>query len=98
VIRHVVVLTFHPDTSAAQREGVVAALRALPDAIPEIRSYTCGDDLGLAEGNGSLGIVADFDDVDGYVAYRDHPAHAAVLQDRILPILASRAAVQLDVR
>jgi hypothetical protein len=98
VIRHVVVLTFTDRATPAERDALAAALRALPEVIPEIRAYSCGSDLGLAEGNASFGVVADFDDVDGYVAYRDHPAHRAVLEERILPMLASRAAVQVDVR
>jgi hypothetical protein len=39
-------------------------------------------------------VVADFASIDAYLAYRDHPAHQAVLADRIRPILAARAAVQ----
>ena len=39
-------------------------------------------------------MVADFDDADGYRVYRDHPAHVAVIAERIRPILAGRAAVQ----
>ena len=38
--------------------------------------------------------LADFDDVDGYLVYRDHPDHQAVIRERIRPILADRAAVQ----
>ena len=45
----------------------------------------------------ALGIVADFDDWDGYVAYRDHPAHVAVGADLILPVLAGRGAVQHEI-
>ena len=41
-------------------------------------------------------VVADFDDVDGYLVYRDHPDHQAVIQELIRPILAARAAVQHD--
>jgi hypothetical protein len=53
-----------------------------------------GDDAGLTEGNYHFVVVGDFDDVDGFLAYRDHPAHQKVIADSIRPILASRAAVQ----
>jgi hypothetical protein len=39
-------------------------------------------------------VVADFDDVAGFEAYRDDPRHQAVIQEVIRPALVSRAAVQ----
>ena len=51
---------------------------------------------GGADGNAQFGIVADFDDVDGWRRYVAHPAHVAVLRDRIRPILATRTAVQVE--
>jgi hypothetical protein len=41
--------------------------------------------------------VADFDDVDGYFVYRDHPDHVAVINESIRPILADRAALQHEI-
>ena len=41
-------------------------------------------------------MVADFDDVEGHVIYRDHPAHRAVIAERIAPIVAERVAVQYE--
>ena len=55
----------------------------LPGRIPEIRGYTIGTDAGVNEGNFDLVIVADFDDVDGYVVYRDHADHQAVIREHI---------------
>lgn len=94
MIRHCVNLTFTPGTTEAQVQAILDGLAGLPGAIPEIRAYTFGRDLGLAEGNASLTVVADFDDVDGYVVYRDHPAHQKVIAEAIRPVLASRAAGQ----
>ena len=48
-------------------------------------------------GNFDLAVVADCDDVAGYRAYATHPAHLAVIAERIRPILADRAAVQYEV-
>ena len=96
-LRHVVTLTFRDDTTAEQVDEIVAALRALPDAIPELRSYVVGPDVGRSEGNASLAIVADFDSWAGYEAYRDHPDHVAVATELIIPILAGRGAVQHEV-
>ncbi len=78
-------------------EAVLEGLAGLPGAIPELRSYVFGSDAGLNEGNFDLGIVADFDSAEGYLVYRDHPAHLAVIAERIAPILAARSAVQYDI-
>jgi hypothetical protein len=96
MIQHVVLLTFVPEATDDQRQAVVDGLRALPSTIPQIVSYHVGLDLGLADGNASLGIVAQFADQTGWAAYRDHPDHVAVINDLIAPIKASRTAVQYD--
>lgn len=95
MIRHVVMLTWTDTATSEQRRAAPEALETLPPLIPEIRSYQVGVDAGLAaQGNSDLVVVADFDDVDGYLVYRDHPAHQDVIARFIRPILASRAAVQ----
>ena len=96
MIHHVVLLTFVADATDEQRSAVIDGLRALPALVPEIRSYTVGFDLGLAPDNASLGIVAEFASVADYEVYRDHPAHQAVIRDRISPIRAGRAAIQFE--
>ncbi len=92
--RHVVMLRFADDATDAQVDGVADALRTLPDAIPELRSYVVGVDAGLAPDNHSLVVVADFDSQADYETYRDHPTHRAVIDEHIRPILAGRSAVQ----
>ena len=74
-----------------------AELRKLPGAIPQLRSYTVGPDAGINQGNHDYAVVADFDNVDDYLVYRDHPQHQEVIAKHIKPILATRAAVQLSV-
>jgi hypothetical protein len=55
-----------------------------------------GPDLGVNEGNADFAIVADFDDADSYLAYRDHPAHVDVVKRSIAPISSQRRAVQFE--
>jgi hypothetical protein len=93
---HVALFRWVDEASDADRAGVSVALGALPDLIDSLRTYRFGADLGMADGNWDYAVVAEFDDVDGYVAYRDHPTHQAVLRDHILPILRERAAVQYE--
>jgi hypothetical protein len=93
--RHVVLLRFE-GASDEQIDAVVSALRGLPAVLPSLRSYVVGRDAGINPGAGNfdVAVVADCDDVDGYVAYRDHPAHRKVIDELITPILTARAAVQ----
>src|SRR5262245_1241468 len=94
MFRHVVLLQWTAEATDAQRAAVVDALRLLPGAIPEIRQYDIGVDARVNEGNFDLVVVADFDDIDGYLVYRDHPQHQAVIAELMRPILAARAALQ----
>ena len=95
MFRHVVMLRWTDTATADDRRAVLDGLASLPPAIPEIRSYRVGVDAGLVpDANFDLAIVADFDDIAGYLVYRDHPVHQAVIAEHIRPILASRAAVQ----
>jgi hypothetical protein len=95
MFRHIVLLRWTDESTPDQRVAVPAALRELPGAIPEIRSYALGVDAGVGgDGNSDLAIVADFDTVADYAVYRDHPVHQDLIARFIRPILASRAAVQ----
>lgn len=89
--RHVVLLTLDDSCDV---DGVVDALRELPGRIPELRSYVVGRDAGLAPGNATVAVVADFDDEAGFVTYRDHPEHQRVIAERITPHLVARSSVQ----
>lgn len=92
-----VMLSWVDGTTAEQQQTVLDGLRALPGQIPEIRSYMVGADAGVNEGNHHVVIVADFDSVDDYFVYRDHPVHRALIAEHISPVLGGRAAVQHDI-
>jgi len=96
VVRHVVLLTWADHATTAQRDEAERRIRELPRLVPAIRRYRVGTDAGIDAGNADLAIVADFDDPAGYEAYRDHPAHRAVIAEAVRPIVAARTAVQHD--
>ncbi|HEY0716707.1 MAG TPA: Dabb family protein [Streptosporangiaceae bacterium] len=98
MIRHAVMFTWKPDATEAQLKRVPAELSRLPGLIPSIRSYAMGADLGINDGNFQFAVTADFDDLDGYLAYRDDPTHQAIISEHIKPIIATRAAVQFNLR
>ncbi len=97
MIRHVVLITFTGEATGQQRQQVKSELEALPPVIPELRAYKCGPDAGIVAGNADFAIVADFDDAAGYLAYRDHPAHRAVIEQVLNPIARQRVAVQFEI-
>jgi hypothetical protein len=96
MFRHVVVFTWKPETTDAQLQAMRDGLAGLPGRIPEIADYRFGDDAGISEGNAAFAVTADFASVDDYFVYRDAPIHRAVITDLVLPIVATRAAVQFE--
>lgn len=95
-VRHLVVLRWNADVTSADIAAIDDALAALPAQIPSLRAYQHGPDLGLGEGRWDYGIVAECDDVDGWRAYDQHPAHQRVVVEVLRPRLAERAAVQIS--
>lgn len=98
MIRHVVMFRWKEGVDDAHVRATAEALNALPGQIPEILSYTCGPDLGVAATNFDFAVSAQFEGVDEFVTYRDHPAHQAVVQTLIGPFVDERCAVQFSER
>ena len=96
MIRHVVLFRWTPEATAEQKRRVAEELSRLPALVPSLRDYRIGANLGVNPGTFDFAVAADFDDVDGYLAYRDHPEHRAIVEKFIRPIAAQRAAVQYE--
>jgi hypothetical protein len=96
MLRHVVLMNFADETTAKDVRTIVDALNTLPARIPALRDYRVGIDVGLAEGNAHFAVVAEFDDVAGYVTYRDDAEHQRIIAELIRPRLASRVAAQYE--
>ena len=90
------VFRWNPDTTPEQKQQVETLIARLPSLVPTLREFVFGSDLGLNQGNYDFAVTASFDDLDGYLAYRDNPDHRAMIRDHILPIAAERAAVQFS--
>jgi Stress responsive A/B Barrel Domain len=97
MFRHVVLFTWKDDATAAQKQALHDELPKMPPAIDAIRAYKFGPDAGINPANRDYAVVADFDDAAGYVTYRDHPVHRALVENYVNPIVASRAAVQFEI-
>ena len=97
MFRHVVLFTWKDDATLAQKQALHDELPKMPPAIDVIRAYKFGPDAGINPANCDYAVVADFDDAAGYIAYRDHPVHRALVENYVSPIVASRAAVQFEI-
>jgi Stress responsive A/B Barrel Domain len=97
MFRHVVLFTWTEEATEAQKQALAAELPTMPAAIDTIREYRFGPDAGINPHNCGFAVVADFDDADGYLAYRDHPAHRALVKNYVDPIVARRSAVQYQI-
>ena len=92
--RHVVMFQWADHVDVDHIARVRDALDALPDQIPQVRSYQHGADVGVSEGNFDYAIIADFDRVDDWRTYRDHPAHVLFVEELVKGHVTSRATVQ----
>jgi len=96
VLRHIAMFRFVPGTTDEQIRHVAEGLRELPGQIPQIRAYDVGPDAGLRDGNHEFAVVADFDDVDDWREYVEHPAHQQVIAELITPIVSERVSIQYE--
>jgi hypothetical protein len=96
MIRHTALFRWSPEATPEQKQQVETLLAQLPSLVPTLREFSFGADLGVNEGNFDFAVWASFDDLDGYLAYRDNPDHRAMIRDHIVPIAATRAAVQYE--
>lgn len=96
MFRHVVLFRWKPEATTGQREETAAQIALLPSLVPSLRAFASGSDAGINEGNYDFAVTADFDDVAGYLAYRDDPRHREIVATYVAPILADRAALQYE--
>lgn len=97
MIRHVALFTWTEGMTDALEQQFAAELTALAATLPGVRAYHAGPDEGINDGNFDFAVVADFDDVDSYVAYRDSAAHQDIIRRLSRPHSKSRAAVQYEI-
>lgn len=94
MIRHVALFEFRAGTADAEIEAMRRALLGLVEVVSSLRGVSAEPDLGLRDGNHGFVLIADFDDPDGFEAYRNDPAHLEVVERYVTPIVVGRAAVQ----
>lgn len=94
MLHHVVVIRLKEGVTEEQAANALAALAALPAAVPQIRTFTCGRNMGLSPNAADLAFHATFDSVDDFTAYREHPAHKAFGAEVLRPLMESVTPIQ----
>jgi hypothetical protein len=78
MLTHIVCWKYKPETGDSERQGHIAALKALVGVVAEIRSFSVGTDSLHLQRSFDTGLVATFDDRDALDRYTDHPEHQKV--------------------
>lgn len=97
MILHLATFRWKDDVTEQDVAELTSRLLAMAAAIPELRSYRCGESLRLRPGGADFGVAAIVDDEAGLSAYLDSQPHHQVYDDLLGRMIAERAAVQLDV-
>lgn len=96
MVRHVAVFRWNEGTPPEAIAEAKRRLDALPALIAQVRGFTCGADVGGADGHWDFAVVADFDDLADYRVYAAHPDHLAAVRESIAPHRAERAVLQFE--
>jgi hypothetical protein len=97
MILHLATFRWKDDVTEGDVAELTTKLLEMAAAIPELRSYRCGESLRLRPGGADYGVAAIVEDEAALSAYLDSAAHQAVYDDLLGRMIAERAAVQLPV-
>jgi hypothetical protein len=92
---HIAMFKFRADVEATDKERIRGLLLELPGLVPDVRTFSVGEDAGISEGNWDMVVVAGFDDVEGYRAYAAHPDHQPVITE-VRKLISDRAGIQFE--
>lgn len=95
LITHIGVLTLVPTATDADRQAItdgLAGLFGMIDGLVEVRTATT---LGLRAGTADVVFELTFSSQQAFEAYGEHPAHKAVIAERIAPVLQDRVFAQV---
>jgi hypothetical protein len=86
MLKHIVVWTMKPETTAEQKLEMKNRLEALSGKISELRKI----EVGIDAGNGTMSLYSEFKSEDDLIAYQMHPDHQAVV-GFVKPLVAARS-------
>ena len=85
MIRHTVLFGWNEHARDEDKKRAFDELATLPAIVPSVRGFALGFDQRVNEGNYDFAVTADFDNINGYFAYRDDPAHRAIVAAYVAP-------------
>lgn len=94
-ILHMISFTWRAGT---EREAVQEFHRRVTDfaaTCDGVGLFVAGGDAGIMPGNADYGIVATFDTLDAFEAYRNAPEHLRLIEESLLPIVDGRSRLQI---
>jgi len=94
MITHVVLAKLN-DRSSQNVESLEALLRSMAGKIPSMRHLEVGKNIGLAEWDYHIALIARFDDQDGLSVYQTHPVHVPI-SNRLRELAVSIVVVDFD--
>ncbi|MHA3979723.1 Dabb family protein [Halovulum sp. GXIMD14794] len=94
MLRHIVLLTFKPEADDDARDALRAAVARFPAQVPEVRSLTCGDNVGSGPNHHDFAVVADFDDMAAFSRYIESYAHRNYVETHAKTVVAKLSAIQ----
>jgi Stress responsive A/B Barrel Domain len=75
MLRHVVLINFHPEADDAQIEAMQERFEEIARALPQVAELECGRNLGFIEGSSDFAIVLGFASESDFQSYVSDPAH-----------------------
>jgi len=79
MIKHVVLMKFHPEVTDGDIEKLENGLAVIPDLMAGVNLYEFGRDLVRTEESYDFALVSAFDDLEALESYRNNPDNMAVI-------------------
>lgn len=89
MIYHNVLFKFQEGASAAHIQAISEALEALPAAIPQIKLIKMRENFSNRSQGYTHMLASIFESKADLEIYAKHPAHVAIVEQQIKPIVAS---------
>lgn len=94
MIRHILLFRWTESSEPEQRQSALKALRSLADNVPEIRSLSVSESLGLGPGYDGI-LELEVDDAEAFGRYVANESHQQTWLQDLQPVWADMAAIQI---
>jgi hypothetical protein len=96
MIEHVVLFKLKSETTTAERQAAIRALKGLREQIEGIVDLTCGENFSERSQGFEIGLVVRFRDRAALDAYIPHPVHRGAVEQYIHPVRADVIVVDYE--